>query len=367
MLASKGKADNYRGQEPHQTPAKRSQNRACSRTSSPSSPAANPEEVSFLIPGMAAPHITLILCTLNRAVSLAETLASLSRMRNSARHASNVLLVDNGSTDKTSAVLHDFAAREPGVRLLREPRRGLSHARNLGLAHADSPFIAFVDDDVDFEAGWLDAVVESFRAQPEMDVLGGRTDPRFPGPRPDWFYDRLITWYGCSRLGEHSRWMRPLEFPYGVNMAFRREVLLASGGFAIDLGRRGTNLLSNDETELCRRLKAKSHRFWYCAEARLHHRIAPERLSPAWVLERHYWQGISDVIMERRLKLAGAQSSRERWGSLLKALWLAHTGGSLSPRRLWWHARRQSLPDRAHCAYLRGRLVQALKEAVRWP
>lgn len=316
---------------------------------------------------MATPHITVILCTLNRAAILAETLASLSRMRRSARHASNVLLVDNGSTDATSTVLDDFAAHEPGVRLLREPRCGLSHARNLGLTQAETALVAFVDDGVDFEPDWLDAVVDGFHRQPEMDVLGGRTDPRFPGPRPDWFYDRLITWYGCSRLGEHSRWMRAQEFPYGVNMAFRREVLQASGGFATDLGRRGTSLLSNEEAELCRRLKAKGHRFWYCAEARLHHRIVPERLSPAWVLERHYWQGISDVIMERRLQSVGAQPSREPLGSLLAALLRTHTGGRISPRRLWWHSRQQSLPARAYRAYLRGRFMQTLKEALRRP
>lgn len=318
-----------------------------------------------MTPGMTAPDITIILCTLNRAAILADTLASFARMRKSARQAASVLLVDNGSTDSTAAVLHDFAAREPGVRLLLEPRRGLSLARNLGLAHVETPLVAFVDDDVDFEDGWLDAVVDSFHQQPEMDALGGRTDPRFPGPRPQWFYDRLFTWYGCSRLGEHSRWMCAEELPYGVNMAFRREVLLDSGGFATELGRRGTNLLSNDETELCRRLKAKGHRFWYCAEARLHHRIAPERLSAAWVLERHYWQGISDVIMERRLRAAGAQSPREGLGSLLGALVRAHTGGLMSPRRLWWHSRVPSLPDRAHRAYLHGRLTQSVRERLR--
>lgn len=223
-----------------------------------------------MTPGMTAPDITIILCTLNRAAILADTLASFARMRKSARRAASVLLVDNGSTDTTAAVLHDFAAREPGVRLLLEPRRGLSLARNLGLAHVETPLVAFVDDDVDFEDGWLDAVVDSFHQQPEMDALGGRTDPRFPGPRPQWFYDRLFTWYGCSRLGEHSRWM--------------------------------------------------------CADA---------------------------------------QSPREGLGSLLGALVRAHTGGLMSPRRLWWHSRVPSLPDRAHRAYLHGRLTQSMRERLR--
>jgi glycosyltransferase involved in cell wall biosynthesis len=313
---------------------------------------------------MTAPDITLILCTLNRAAVLAETLASLSRMRKTARHSSEILLVDNGSGDATAAVLRAFAAREPRVRLLLEPRRGLSHARNLGIAHAHTPLVAFVDDDVDFDAGWLDALVESFHHQPEVDAVGGRTDPRFPAARPDWFYDRLISWYSCSMLGEQSRWMRAQELPYGVNMAFRREVLQHSGGFATDLGRCGNSLLSNDETELCKRLKAQGRRFWYCAEARLHHRISPERLSPAWVLERHYWQGISDVIMEQRLGLAGVEVRREGLGRQIKDLLLAHSGGFLSPRRVWWHARQQSLQERAHCAYLRGRLLQTVRERL---
>lgn len=313
---------------------------------------------------MVAPDITVILCTLNRAAILAETLASLRLMLASSRHQAEILLVDNGSTDATAQVLHDFAAAEPHARVLLEPRCGLSHARNRGLTQAQAPLIAFVDDDVDFASGWLDAVVESFHHHPEADVLGGRTDPRFPCAEPAWFYDRLVTYYGCSRLGEHSRWMAAHEYPYGVNMAFRRQILVDAGGFAAELGRHGTKLLSNDEAELCRRIKRQGRRFWYCAEARLLHRIAEDRLNPRWVLRRHYWQGISDVIMERRLGEAASSGSPGDTWPLLKALAHAYAGGFLSPRRAWWHARQQSLQQRAHRAYLRGRLVQVLRERV---
>lgn len=310
-------------------------------------------------------EITVVICTLNRAAVLTETLKSLRQLLMTTRHSAEVLLVDNGSTDSTPQILRDFAASTNCVRLALERRRGLSYARNLGLAHAQTSIVAFVDDDVDFAPAWLDAMVESFHHQPKVDAVGGRTDPRFPEARPDWFYDRLIGWYSCSMLGEQSRWMSAQEFPYGVNMAFRREVLQHSRGFATDLGRCGSNLLSNDETELCKRLKAQGRRFWYCAEARLHHRISPGRLSPAWVLERHYWQGISDVIMERRLGLAGVEVRREGLGRQLKDLLLAHSGGFLSPRRVWWHARQQSLQERAHCAYLRGRLLQTVRNRFR--
>jgi len=220
-----------------------------------------------------------------------------------------------------------------------------------------TPLIAFVNDDVDFDAGWLDSIVDSFHHRAEADVMGGNTIPLFPGQRPLWLQDNLFSWYSCSTLGENSRWMNEQEFPYGVNISFRRAVFDKTEGFSSKLGRYGDNLLSGEETELCKRLKAQGCLFWYCAEALLHHRIPPERLSPAWLLQRVYWQGISDSISERLPASAGAPVNRTSIASLARATLSACTGDFLSPRRLWWHLRSRSIQGRIAFAYLRGHLA----------
>lgn len=70
-----------------------------------------------------------------------------------------LLVVDNGSTDDTAAVAERYAATHAGVRLVSAPeRRGLSHARNVGVAAAQGRSVAFCDDDDEVAPGWVAAM-----------------------------------------------------------------------------------------------------------------------------------------------------------------------------------------------------------------
>lgn len=65
--------------------------------------------------------------------------------------ALELIVVDDGSSDRTAEICRDYAARDPRVRLLRQDNRGVSAARNLGLSHAAGTWITFADCD-----DWLD-------------------------------------------------------------------------------------------------------------------------------------------------------------------------------------------------------------------
>ncbi len=71
------------------------------------------------------------------------------------------------------------------------------------------------------------------------------------------------------------------EAPFGANMAFRREVFELLGGFRTDLGRSGTHLLSNEDTEFGRRLFAHGLRLRYEPSAVTYHPVAENRLRQA--------------------------------------------------------------------------------------
>ena len=97
---------------------------------------------------------SVVVPTFNRDPLLVPTLDDLLAQRADVAH--EVIVVDNNSTDGTSARVHSYAARTGGhVRYVFEGRQGLSVARNAGIGAARGEIIAFLDDDVRVHPGWL--------------------------------------------------------------------------------------------------------------------------------------------------------------------------------------------------------------------
>jgi len=85
-----------------------------------------------------------------------------------------VLVIDNDpGSDRTRTVVR----RHPRVRYVREPRRGTGWARNRALLEARTPLVAFVDDDVQVQPRWAEAVLMAFDANPDADAVTGLVSP----------------------------------------------------------------------------------------------------------------------------------------------------------------------------------------------
>ncbi len=80
-----------------------------------------------------------------------------------------VLVVDNASVDATAEV----ARRMPGVRLVHEPNKGLTKARQRGLEAALGEVIGYVDADTRMPAGWIDRVLRTFEQKPHVVCISG--------------------------------------------------------------------------------------------------------------------------------------------------------------------------------------------------
>src|SRR5580692_8032470 len=163
-------------------------------------------------------HISLIICTRNRAGQLAQTLKWVTAIRS--RLTWELIVADNGSTDRTSAVVQECAAAcDRTVQLIYQPKRGVSHARNAGWQSAKSDIVAYIDDDCYPAEDYLDAVFDCFSKDPRLGFVGGRILLHDPT-------DRRIT------IQES---LEPLFFPpgsfikpgviQGANVAYRREAL----------------------------------------------------------------------------------------------------------------------------------------------
>ena len=112
------------------------------------------------------PHGTVVLCTYNRCEGLALTLDGMTQLDLAGRPW-ELVVVDNGSDDATGEVTERFANRLP-LRRVVEHERGLSAARNRGLAEAQADLVVFTDDDVDADP----------RVAPRLPGRSGRASPR---------------------------------------------------------------------------------------------------------------------------------------------------------------------------------------------
>ncbi len=250
---------------------------------------------------------TVLVCSRDRAGLLAETLASLEGLADPGVPY-EVVVVDNGSRDGTRAAVEAAAAESPvPLRYAHEPRGGLSAARNAGIGAARGAAIAFTDDDVLVDPGWLAAFARAFAAHP-VDFLGGRVLPRWGAPRPGWLPEgrtRGEIW-GAVALFDYGDDARPLSKPLGANMAFRRAPLEAVGGFREDLGRDAASLKGQEVPELLLRLEAAGGRGgWYVPDAIVHHWIPPDRLTKRYFRRWFYWKGISRAAVGDRVPVGG--------------------------------------------------------------
>lgn len=112
--------------------------------------------------GGALPTMTIAVCTRDRADILSDCLDHLTRMPG---EDLDILVIDNAPTDQsTRTLVQTVQRRDPRVRYHREPRPGLSCARNAALEQARGEILAFTDDDVSVDPGWAQAIRQAAAA-----------------------------------------------------------------------------------------------------------------------------------------------------------------------------------------------------------
>lgn len=243
------------------------------------------------------PFISVVVCTYRRPSSLRIALESLGA-QTCLMSRWELLVVDNGSGDGTEDVVRTFAEAEPelNVRYVLEETPGLSVARNAGIAAAEGEIIAFLDDDVVVEPGWLSALAAAYTMATEAAAVGGPVRAQWLAPRPTWLDDSFLPSLSVKDLGGTFRRLRSTERLVGANMSFRRDILEAGGGFSTRLGRHGQLLLDKEDIELQDRLFDNGSPVFYAPDAVVHHRIPLERMSRRYFVRRAHGSGRSEAV-----------------------------------------------------------------------
>jgi GT2 family glycosyltransferase len=292
-------------------------------------------------PAAPATDVTVVVPTCGRPELLRRTLDALAGLHHRPR---DIVVIDNApNRPETADVVAGCAAIGVPARYVAEPRRGVAHARNRGLAEAIGELVAFVDDDVVVDSYWLDAVVTGFTDGSTAAVTGYVLPAELEAPAQVWTERYGGFGKGCRRVRFDatgyevadpggSRWVPATAgslYPYlpgtygsGANMTFRTSILRDLGGFDPVLGS-GRAVRAGEDIDVLLRLVLAGHTVIYEPAAIVWH--AHRRETPA--LRRtmyHYGAGLSAVLTKTLLTDAA------RRGDLLRRI-PAGVGYALRP------------------------------------
>jgi GT2 family glycosyltransferase len=206
------------------------------------------------------PKVSVVVCAYNAADTLEDCLSSLETLN---YPDYEVVVVNDGSKDQTPQIAK--AHESARIRIVDVyPNGGLSAARNVGLAHATGEIVAYTDADVRVDPEWLTYLVQPLLTS---DVVGSG-GPNVVPPDDSWIAQCVARAPGGptqvlldDRIAEHVP---------GCNMAFRRDALLAIGGF------NPVFLRAGDDVDVCWRLQAHGGKIGFAPSALVwhHHRAS---------------------------------------------------------------------------------------------
>ncbi|HNY26080.1 MAG TPA: glycosyltransferase [Candidatus Sumerlaeota bacterium] len=297
-----------------------------------------------------AVRFSVIILTCNRAALLADCLEALVRQ---SVPPFEVIVVDNGSTDATPAVLARFGCLDVSEgeadgnvespkpqdgtgsgfllrRIAGDPALGWAAARNLGVQAARGDWVVFTDDDCLPPCDWLEKLknqVETGR----WDAVGGLAVAPGGMRFPRWWHPDLAWAVGLSSTPDEksdTRWDATV-YPTTSNWASQRDMLLAEPFQEIpeaflDQSAEGQARLyagGREDAELWRRLRQRGYRCLLDPAWTVTHRVGLDRLEFRRILKRAYQDGIA--LQRREPKDGLLPSAVDTLVSLPGALLLA--------------------------------------------
>ena len=242
-------------------------------------------------------EISAVICTHNRAQYLRKALASLCT-QTLEKDRYEILVVDNASTDETATVVQHEYAEAANLRYLFEPELGLSVARNAGARLAKAPYIAYLDDDAIADSQWLENSLSVFHLPGlNVGIIGGPIRPIWESPRPTWLPDHLLPSLTILDPQRPAGVIDDTQRIYGANLLVSRRAFDAAGGFNANLGRKGSSLMSSEETALRSLIVAAGFVAYFDPAVIVHHHVPSQRLQRGWFYRRAYWQGRSQAVV----------------------------------------------------------------------
>lgn len=237
-------------------------------------------------------NISVVVCTYSESRwDYLETAVGSLRRQNS-RPLEIIVVVDYNPKllERVQADFQDIVVVE------NQHERGLSGARNSGIAAAQGAVIAFLDDDAIAAPDWIEQLCAAY-SDSNIVGVGGTIEPLWQDGRPAWFPTEFDWVVGCTYRGMPEK-TAPVRNLIGANMSFRRDVFDEIGTFRLSYG--------CDETDFCIQVRQRwpTKILLYKPEAKVFHRVPASRANWRYFRSRCYFEGGSKAVVSW---LVGAQ------------------------------------------------------------
>jgi len=276
-------------------------------------------------PSDESPELSVVLPCRNGAGTIAAQLEALATQ--SWDGTWELVVADNGSTDDSMQIVESFRSRFPALRIVdASAHRGLAPTLNAGVRASSGRAIAFVNDDDEVAAGWLEAIADALK---HHDVVGGRLE-----------YERLNEPWAIQlrerpQEGGLMEWgfSDYLPFAAGASLGVRRELHDSIGGFD------ETMVPAGEDMDYCWRLQQAGAKMAFAPDAVTHYRL---RASPRAVFRQGLAYGEGHVLVYKKHRARGLEPARNPWRRGIRG-WLGLARRLLLVRnkadraRLVWH------------------------------
>jgi glycosyltransferase involved in cell wall biosynthesis len=313
--------------------------------------------------------VSVVVPSHNGAALLPRTLSHIAAQRPPPEVAWEVIVIDNASTDGTAEVARASWPRDAsvGIRVVREPELGLSHAHVRGFAEARGELVSWVEDDNWISPDWLGVVWRTMQEHGEVGACGGFNEPVCEGEEPAWFEDFRPA-YATGSQGDQSGYVPDDPgYLWGAGMTVRRDAWrhLVDNGFSPLLtDRRGrANYNSGGDVEISFALRLSGWRLWFEPALHLRHFLLRHRLE--WSYLRRFMRGFGAASVgldPYRQALSGSDATQH------DASWMAQARKLIASlhrnRRLLWEMSRRPREGEASVMPLEfclGRLRELLR------
>jgi glycosyltransferase involved in cell wall biosynthesis len=246
--------------------------------------------------------VSIILCCYNSAKRLPQTLEHLAAQKVDASLPLEVILVDNASTDNTvevaSKLWNGHRVHIP-FKIVGEGKAGLSHARKKGIQEASYDVVIFCDDDNWLQPDYARIASRIMTENTRIGVMGGMGVPEFENDPPPWFKEMSKS-YAVGPQGTGSGVVENGGIVYGAGMVVRKQVLtdlFAEGVTSILSDRKGNDLVSGGDNEICFWYIFLGYQVYYCEDLQFRHFIPAARMTENYIVKRSYGKGKTEAIL----------------------------------------------------------------------
>ena len=246
--------------------------------------------------------VSVIIPTYNGSSRIRSVINAILSQKNIDLKSFEIIVVDNNSTDNTTAIVREIALNNNNLQLISENQQGRIFAVLSGMKAASNEIICNIDDDNLISENYLHNLIKLFASNNGLIACGGRGEAVFEeySTIPNWFLDNSLS-YAVGRPNISSGYIdKRVGWLYGAGFSYKKESLekLLNGGFKFSLtGRSAGVLLSGEDTELLLALMLLGGDVYYDEKLVFKHYIPNIRLNIEYLLKLNFGFGLASPVV----------------------------------------------------------------------